>query len=77
MTDIGVTEMDDRLVARVERLEATAAQRVFVGSAGEIAMIRLRDRAGRDRIRLLVEPDGAARLEFLDAGGGVVHSFPE
>jgi hypothetical protein len=60
-----------------EKLRASAAQRVFVGSTDETAMVRLRDRAGRDRIRLSVAPDGAAVLEFLDADGKVVERLPK
>jgi len=60
-----------------ERIRGTAAQRVFIGSADETAMVRLRDRAGRDRIRLSVDADGTATLVFLDENGDVVQSFPE
>jgi hypothetical protein len=59
-----------------EKMRASAAPRVFVGSADETPMVRLRDRAGRDRIRLSVAPDGAAQLEFLDADGKVVERLP-
>jgi hypothetical protein len=54
-----------------------AAQRIFVGSENETAMVRLRDRAGRDRIRLLVDPKGVARMEFLDESGKVVDRLPK
>jgi hypothetical protein len=47
------------------KLRAATAPRIFVGSENETAMVRLRDRAGRDRIRLLVDPKGVARMEFL------------
>jgi hypothetical protein len=40
-------------------------------------MVRLRDRAGRDRIRMTVDPEGVARLEFLDAAGAVVDRLPK
>jgi hypothetical protein len=56
---------------------AAGAQRVFVGSENETAMVRLRDRQGRDRIRLAVDPQGVARLEFLDAAGTVVDRVPK
>lgn len=59
-----------------EQLTGSAAQRIFVGSRDDTAMVRLRDRDGRDRIRLFVDPEGTARLEFLDADGNVVQSFP-
>jgi hypothetical protein len=54
-----------------------SAQRVFVGSANESAMVRLRDRAGRDRILLSVSPDGAASLEFRDATSDVIERLPK
>lgn len=53
-----------------------SAQRIFVGSDNETAMVRLRDRQGRDRIRLMVDAQGVARLEFLDGSGAVVDRMP-
>ena len=67
----------DARVALEAKLRATTAQRVFVGSENETAMVRLRDRAGRDRIRLLVDPQGAARIEFVDESGRVVDRLPK
>lgn len=60
-----------------EKMRATSAQRIFVGSDEETAMVRLRDRAGRDRIRLSVNPQGVAQLEFLDETGKVVEKLPK
>ena len=57
-------------------LSDPAAQRLFVGSANETAMVRLRDRGGRDRIRMSVDREGVATLEFLDASGRVVATLP-
>jgi hypothetical protein len=37
-------------------MRGASAQRIFVGSEEENAMVRLRDRAGRDRIRMSVSP---------------------
>lgn len=54
-----------------------SAQRVFVGSSNETAIVRLRDLAGRDRIRMSVDRHGAARLEFLDGDGNVVERLPK
>jgi hypothetical protein len=59
------------------QLRNISAQRIFVGSDNETAMVRLRDRAGRDRIRMTVDPEGVARLEFLDAAGAVVDRLPK
>jgi hypothetical protein len=54
-----------------------SAQRIFIGSANETAMVRLRDRAGKDRILLSVSPEGVASLEFLDSKGAVVDRIPK
>ncbi len=59
-----------------EKMRGTSAQRIFVGSDEETAMVRLRDRAGRDRIRLSVNPQGLAQLEFLDESGRVIDKLP-
>jgi len=60
-----------------EKLRGAAAQRIFVGSDDETAMVRMRDRAGRDRLRMVVGPDGAPKLEFLDEAGKVVQVLPK
>jgi hypothetical protein len=59
------------------QLRNISAQRIFVGSDNDTAMVRLRDRMGRDRIRMTVDPEGVARLEFLDAAGAVVDRLPK
>jgi hypothetical protein len=55
----------------------SGAERVFVGSNDGTAMVRLRDTAGRNRIRLYVDRSNQARLEFLDEKGEVVYHIPE
>jgi len=59
-----------------EKMRGTSAQRIFVGSEEETAMVRMRDRAGRDRIRMSVSPQGVPQLEFLDEMGKVVDRLP-
>ena len=59
------------------KLQGVAAPRVFVGSANETAQVQLRDRAGRERLRLLVDPQGGARIEFVDESGKVVERLPK
>jgi hypothetical protein len=54
-----------------------SADRVFLGSANRTATLLLRDKRGRARIRLYVDTADAARLEFLDTAGAVVHAFPQ
>jgi hypothetical protein len=60
-----------------EKMRSTSAQRIFVGSEEETAMVRMRDRSGRDRIRMSVSPHGLAQLEFLDETGKVVDRLPK
>jgi hypothetical protein len=54
-----------------------AAQRVFVGKTREkAAALTLSDPQGRPRAQLIVDAQGAARLEFLDENGVVIQSIP-
>jgi hypothetical protein len=54
-----------------------AAQRVFVGKTRDkAAALTLSDAQGRTRAQLIVDAQGAARLEFLDEKGAVVQSIP-
>ena len=54
-----------------------ASQRVFVGKTREkAAALALSDPQGRTRAQLIVDAQGAARLEFLDEKGVVVQSIP-
>ncbi|HEY7545159.1 MAG TPA: hypothetical protein VID27_09765, partial [Blastocatellia bacterium] len=54
------------------------ATRVFVGkNRDRSAAIVLSDTRGKPRIRMMVDAVGAARLEFLDESGKVIHSLPE
>jgi hypothetical protein len=50
--------------------------RVFVGERGKTALLRMNDMRGRARIRMVVDSLDAARLEFLDDSGRVVHRVP-
>lgn len=60
-----------------EKLRGTSSQRIFVGSEEETAMVRMRDRAGRERIRMSVDSKGVAQLEFLDESGKVIDRLPK
>lgn len=62
--------------AAEKELAHVAAERVFVGSSDETAAVRLSDRQGNERIRLLVDRAGDARIELLDAAGAVVERIP-
>jgi hypothetical protein len=54
------------------------AERVYVGrDTLKNAILKLSDRLGKPRVRLLVDSLGYARLEFLDADGRVTHRVPE
>lgn len=51
-------------------------ERVFVGSQDRVSKIELRDTEGHVRVRLLVDDRDSARLEFLDATGNVIETYP-
>ena len=54
------------------------AERVYVGrDTLKSAILKLSDRLGNPRVRLLVDSLGSARLEFLDANGRVTHRIPD
>ena len=50
--------------------------RLFAGERGKTAEVELRDMNGRQRLRLVVDSLGSARLEFLDQRGVVVERVP-
>jgi len=49
---------------------------LFIGSRNEVAQIQLKDKKGNIRAKLYVDENGEAKLEFLDAKGSIVSSFP-
>jgi len=51
-------------------------KRLFAGERGRTAVVELRDMNGRERLRLVVDSVGGARLEFLDERGTVVERLP-
>ena len=54
-----------------------AARRVFVGrDAARSAIVNLSAPDGKPRLRMLVDSAGQARIEFLDATGGIVRTIP-
>jgi len=66
--------------AAMQKLRETSgvAQRVFVGkSRDKSAAVVLSDLQGHPRLRLLVDAQNSARLEFLDEKGAVTYSLPE
>lgn len=60
-------------LAKVRAAAPKAAQRVFVGKTRDRASsVQLSDAQGRPRLRLSVDAEGAAVIDFLDATGKVV-----
>ncbi len=57
--------------------QGLAASRIFLGSANRTASLVMRDVQSRPRIHMYVDSADVARLEFLDADGAVVASWPE
>jgi hypothetical protein len=66
----------DRELAALDRDGKFGAARVFLGTENLSALLSLKDKAGKDRIRLSVGADDVARLEFLDVNGKVISSLP-
>jgi hypothetical protein len=68
----------DSVQAEINRLGQLpgGGHRIFLGSRDRNASLLIRDTAGRVRIRLFVDAQDAARLEFLDAQGNVAAAFP-
>jgi hypothetical protein len=53
-----------------------SAQRVFIGrDPAKSAIVNLRDRNGKVRLRMFVDSLGAPRIEFLDAAGKVTQTL--
>jgi hypothetical protein len=67
----------EKAVQAVRATAPPAPRRVFVGkNTQRAAVVSLADANGKPRLNLTVEPDGAARIEFLDADGKVVQRLP-
>ena len=52
------------------------AERVFLGSVNRNAVLTLNDTQGRRRIRLYVDKDNVARMEFRNEKDEVIYSLP-
>jgi hypothetical protein len=51
------------------------AERLYIGrDASKSAILNMRDKFGKTRLRLVVDSLGAARIEFLDASGSVTNA---
>jgi hypothetical protein len=67
----------DAAVQAVRAKAPPGPRRVFVGkNSDKSAQVSLADGAGKPRLLLKVDPDGAASIEFLDAGGKTVQRIP-
>lgn len=70
-------EGPEKQKAMQELAKLGGAGRLFVGKIpNEHAVVALSDAQGRTRLRLVVEPAGAARIEFLDEAGKVTSTVP-
>lgn len=58
--------------------EPAFAKRVFVGRDEQRnAIVMLADRAGKPRLRLSVDVEGKAKIDFLDEKGNITYSLPD
>lgn len=74
-----MSEGPEKAAALKELRESSgsAPERVMVGRDREqAAVVRLSDAKGRPRIKLSVDAQGAAKLEFLDEKGAVISALP-
>jgi len=56
----------------------TGATRLFAGKTPDrSAVVALSDAQGRQRLRLVVDSQGRARIEFLDASGRITMTLPQ
>jgi hypothetical protein len=54
----------------------SVAERLYIGrDASKNAILNMRDKLGKTRLRLVVDSLGGARIEFLDADGRVTNSL--
>jgi hypothetical protein len=67
----------DAAVKAVRAKAPPGPRRVFVGkNSDRSAQVSLADAAGKPRLVLRVDPDGAASIDFLDADGKTVQRIP-
>ena len=67
----------DQLFAKWKEAGGQQTRRLFLGKTrGKSSALILADAAGKPRIMMLVAPDGAPTLSFLDEAGKVLQSFP-
>jgi hypothetical protein len=76
-TTASARDTAQRRIDELARGGGFGAHRVFVGSEDRTAGVRIKDTAGRERIRILVDSANVPRLEFLDEQGRVIHTIPE
>jgi hypothetical protein len=71
---------EDQQTAEWEKFNATHPgnhKRVVLGRSDDgSAVLRLKDRAGNDRIVMRVAPDGTPHLQLLDANGKIIDELP-
>jgi hypothetical protein len=66
----------DAELARMQADRVASASRIFAGRERDgRAVVSLADAQQRERLRLVVEAEGAARIEFLDEAGDVVKTI--
>lgn len=71
-----LNEINDSLKGMREK-GLLGAQRLFIGSRNETAILELKDKKGIVKGRFLIDDKGEARLEFLNDKGEVTDAFPK
>lgn len=72
---------DIQAKSQLESLEKqgklSANDRAFYGTLNGDSMLKLSDKQGQTRIRMVVDKTGVAKLEFLDSTGKIIQTLPD
>ncbi|MEM6846044.1 MAG: hypothetical protein AAF944_18090 [Bacteroidota bacterium] len=52
-------------------------ERLFLGSENEIPQLTMKDKFGKERVKLFVDSTNIAKLHFFDENGNLIDEFPE
>ncbi len=66
------------MIAQEELRQYSPKFRIYIGRGRSgSSLLELADPHGKTRLRLEVDPSGAARIDFLDENGQVTFSLPD
>ncbi|WP_142785623.1 hypothetical protein [Changchengzhania lutea] len=53
------------------------SERLFLGSENEIPQLSMRDRLGKERVKIFIDSTDIAKLQFFNENGKLVGEFPD